>query len=540
MDEHWLGDNPESLIGSTLKDPLIGTSLGNPIEAEGTQNKLTGFSRNENGTYTVSVQELEDFGKGAKVDIFTRGLVGEDMNRREAKRFAKGLSLYNEATGSGPAISEDNQLFALFGSAAGKGDAVDTLPKLAVATIKNLEEMDQPVLATKYTDLLKERGINVNTGRFDSSLKGLDEFKKTQDVVKSLMEDAGTRIRELAIVQPGKLNAFGKAYAATAQGKDWSGLDEFMLRYSAPGDMTIWDHTKFDAPKQVSVTYDILQDLSIAGNHGALKDIMSRLEYTAGDPAMTRDVAKYLDGDTSAITQRIGMREALNGKTSTVGLSTIAGERERSIFDVDHPLAKNNFIVDLPDGSSLPVLGHDAYGGGTNRYGIGQASATDREKSLRDVFKAYESGADTKAIEAAKKLYIEGDKTRAGLHEVLAGKKSYLRADNVDPLGQGGFMQPRNSSLRMADGAINPFEVKVNIDYVRRLKDKELSEALMRGETAHGAIARYPVSSTPLVSLKLDKSLRENEFGIDEGLTPMLRGDFDKDSVYVYPFSKGS
>ncbi|MGI4814092.1 MAG: hypothetical protein ACRYGG_12280, partial [Janthinobacterium lividum] len=370
--EHALGDNP--VIGSTLspKD-ILGFSGGHPISADAKTNVLKQFTTNDDGTFTLTVDENQKFGKGAKIDLFTRGLVGEDLSREEGKVFANGLSRYNIATGSGPAISSENTIFGLIGSEAAKGDPVDTTLKLAAGTIREMADMDQPVLVDKYTKLLGERGIDIAKGTFDSSsfpgltnIQSRGEFSKTRKIVEDLMTEAGDRIRDLAISQPHKLNETGRNFAATSRSSSFGNLEEFLLTSKAYGDMTAWDHTAFNAPKKVGITYDIFQDLSVSGHHGAIKDIKSRLEYD-GDAAMTRDVASFMSGEDT-IPTRMSMRDALGTKTRNIKLHTAEG-RIGSIFDMDHPQAKSNFIVDLPDGSSLPVLGHDAYGGRSNRFG---------------------------------------------------------------------------------------------------------------------------------------------------------------------------
>jgi hypothetical protein len=50
------------------------------------------------------------------------------------------------------------------------------------------------------------------------------------------------------------------------------------------------------------------------------------------------------------------------------------------VFDPTHPLAAKNFSIAMPDGSFVPVLGHEAFGGKVNRFGMGEFSANDTRR----------------------------------------------------------------------------------------------------------------------------------------------------------------
>src|SRR5277367_3837435 len=53
-------------------------------------------------------------------------------------------------------------------------------------------------------------------------------------------------------------------------------------------------------PKEAKVTYDMLQQLSLRGQHGIAADLLDRMTYD-GDTSMTSQIEAYLKGDKSAI-----------------------------------------------------------------------------------------------------------------------------------------------------------------------------------------------------------------------------------------------
>lgn len=137
----------------------------------------------------------------------------------------------------------------------------------------------------------------------------------------------------------------------------------------------------------------MLQQLAMKGYHGAAGDILDRVKYD-GDPLMTRQLENYLSGDRSSINRTITMRDAMNGKR-VVNMSEAAG-REGTVFDPGAENAAENYVMRLPDGTEVPVLGHNAYGGKVNRYGAGQFSASEHENALFDLMRTYDKGMPTK------------------------------------------------------------------------------------------------------------------------------------------------
>jgi hypothetical protein len=117
-----------------------------------------------------------------------------------------------------------------------------------------------------------------------------------------------------------------------------------------------------------------------------------------------------------------------------------AGERADTVFDPGHEQAAGNWSLKLKDGTHVPVLGHEAYGGKINQYGSGEFSTNDRERLLTKVMEADATG-DKELLDKAKGAYI------AELQRFGYGKEGFLRVDRTDPDGLAGFIQTRPSEI---------------------------------------------------------------------------------------------
>ena len=65
--------------------------------------------------------------------------------------------------------------------------------------------------------------------------------------------------------------------------------------------------------------------------------------------------------------------------------------------------------------------------------------------------------------------------------------------------GAGQFVQTRASTLRYADGTVNPFEIGIGSDTAARLG--------IDAENSYAMLARHPVSHAPMVRVVIDKNL---------------------------------
>jgi hypothetical protein len=231
----------------------------------------------------------------------------------------------------------------------------------------------------------------------------------------------------------------------------------------------------------------MLQQLALRGQHGVAADLLDRMTYD-GDTGMTSKIEAYLKGDTSAIEALHPSSVALkNG--SRAKLST-AEQRVGTAFDPGNSAFDQNYRMQFPDGSEVPVLGHDAYGGTVNRFGEGEFSGSELEKRLAALADAHNTNGDT---ELARKMYLDE------LTKTVYGKNSFYRASGVDPMGAGQFVQTRASTLRYSDGTVNPFEIGIGSDTAARLG--------IDAENSYAMLARHPVSHAPMVRVVIDKNL---------------------------------
>jgi hypothetical protein len=277
----------------------------------------------------------------------------------------------------------------------------------------------------------------------------------------------------------------------------------------------------YNVPKQTKIAYYTKQNLEMRGMHAAVAELADRTEFD-GDVAMTEVFQRYIDGDKTAITRKMTLAEATGGKT--LDRINTAQDRMDTLFDNGFAAAEDNFILSLDNGMELPVLGHAAYGGKVNSYGAGQYSKSDIESLLHQVMMSERKGMSEAALEAKRQSYINATK------KYLFGKKSFLRGDATDPWGESPRIVTRPSSLRYADGSVNPFEIGIGRDAAMRIAHEPTRNALLNGETVTGMVTREPVSHAPVVKWVIDESLNgSNLMGMDPGVQLLLKGDSDGD-----------
>ena len=105
------------------------------------------------------------------------------------------------------------------------------------------------------------------------------------------------------------------------------------------------------------------------GHYDAVAEIGGRL-VTDGDKQMTRELALHLhhNGFSQPLGEIVPLAQAFPNGIEDVSLQAA---RPGSIFDPATAVASKNFSVAMPDGSFVPMLGHDAFGGKVNRFGMG-------------------------------------------------------------------------------------------------------------------------------------------------------------------------
>jgi hypothetical protein len=529
-----LGDNPERLIGATFNSgDIIGYNYGNPVEfpTQGAKYTLKSQTQFEDGAVNLSFDEFLPVHQGTKGSYAStkRGDATLVTGDGEMERMVSNLNRFSEATNTSFPINSSVDELALE-SEIKKGEPIEGLQQRMGGVLRRMDEMGQADFVSKYQSLLSGRGLY--SGQDEATLIQSREgfrnltrqgdvlaFEETQRIANQMMEEAGARIRQLAITNPKQLNQTGRLFTSTKAG---TRLDEFLQISENFDTKMVWDDTALSVARQVKLSPDIMRHLSISGHYGAVADLLERAKYE-DDPAMTADFAEYLTGDKSKITNKISIREAFGGDPSHTRLDTIKG-REGTIFDPNHPLAQENYLMELENGTTVPVLGHKATGGGINRYEDGQISATPHEKALFALAKG----------KGTEEEYIKS------LNPLVYGKDSYLNAERIDTSAQAGFALNRDSTIRFADGSINPNQVGVSESFVRNLKNKELSEALLRGETGTALLIGHPIPSAPFVEMRLDPSLQANQIGVNNWRAASIHRDFDHDRLQLHPFELDS
>jgi hypothetical protein len=124
---------------------------------------------------------------------------------------------------------------------------------------------------------------------------------------------------------------------------------------------------------QTGVTIDYLRQLHMRGQYESVAEIGGRL-VTDGDKRMTRELALHLhkNGFSQPLGEVVPLAQAFPNGIEDVSLQTA---RAGSVFDPANPIAAKNFSIGMPDGSYVPMLGHEAFGGKVNRFGMGEFSA---------------------------------------------------------------------------------------------------------------------------------------------------------------------
>lgn len=525
------------------QNTIIGyTKNGLPVQASGKRNIVEGVSEIGDGLLGVRVRQQFPFGTGAKIDGLVKGLV-HSVSNKDFRTIRRVMNKYHKLAGTGGFIPDSVQALTLFNYVQDKADPVNMMMNTASYVMGELNQSGATgaKIAAKYADQFQQLGFNYDNGAlvFQSAMNaGTDvakeaQIRKAQAVVEQMMQDVGERIKFHQIQMGDFFRQFASSPAATAASNTQevgSALFGYISQYNQAFNARVWDHSLLFAPREATATFDILQDLSMRGYHGAASDIFNRLRFD-GDLKMSRRLDEFMSGNKGAISNRISLADALGGRSlSDVRLATPEG-RAGTIFDPGHAGAQDNFLLDLGNGETLPVPGHEAYGAKVNRFGTGEFSANPVEKRLFDALRSF----GTDEFADAKSAYL------AQLKQLNYGKEGYMRATAVDPLGTGKFITHHSSSLRYENGEVNPFEIAIGKDMVKHISDEGVRKALLEGEDVYAALARHPVSYVPMVKVRINPDLNNtNLIGIDEGIRGLMMADQDKDMLFAYFFRQGS
>lgn len=513
---------------------LLGFSDGNPVTSNGRWNRIQGFQQMSDGRLALSILESTPI-SSAKLDTIVKGLsVG--TTKGEAKRLSGFMNLYGQITGTGYGVSEDTDILMLQHYAHNKAPLAESMVNIAADTFRRLETSGELGAVQGHIDDLSRLGFSYQNGTLvnDTTVfaKASEQQRRIyiQDTIgriQEMMDDVGARVKAGQI----QGDALVKKYLHT--GGNMS-LTDFIFRRAAPANAMITDSVEQNVVQQAGITYDMLGNLELRGFSATTKELKN-LSRVDGDILMTKSAMDYLNaGDFSQpLGAALTVNEAfpnlrLNEQGQFRGLSE-AEVRAGSVFDPAHGVAAGNWSLRLNDGSHVPVLGHEAYGGKINQYGAGEFSTNSREAALAKIVEANAAG-NASALAEARTAYLE-DLKRFGY-----GKESFLRARRTFPAGIAGRIQTRPASTPG-----NPFEIAVAPNLVGRIQDKNIREALLkkRADDVFAVVARHPVSNMPFARVTVDPRLNPNTIGIDEGMRGLLMADDDGDILNAFFLKPG-
>jgi hypothetical protein len=514
-------------------DTLLGFSNGNAVTAGGRWNRIQDFRQMTDGRLALSVLESSPI-SSAKLDTIVKGLsVG--TTKQEASHIKEFLNLYGGITGTGYGVADDTDILMLQHYAHNKAPLAESMVNIASDTFRRLESSGELGAVQSYVDALEYGGFSYKNGQL---INDVSVFAKATEQRRLYLADTVKVIEEMmanvgARVKAGQIQGDAFIHRYLGAGGNLS-LTDYIFRRAAPANAMITDSVEQNVVEQAGITFDMLGNLELRGFSGTTKELknMSRVD---GDILATKSVMDYLNtGDFSQpLGAALSVNEAFPNLRLTengrfVGLSE-AGVRAGSVFDPAHELAAGNWSLRLDDGSHVPVLGHDAYGGKINQYGAGEFSTNSREKALARIVEANASG-DKNAMAAAKASYVDE------LRQFGYGKEGFMRARRTYPMGVAGRIQTRPSSVPG-----NPFEIAIAPNLIERIQNKQIREALLnkRAEDVFAVVARHPVSNMPFTKVVVDSRLNPNTIALDEGMRGLLMADDDGDILNAFFLKPG-
>jgi hypothetical protein len=537
-DQH-IGTSIEERFGASGgKQVMIGRRNGNPVTAGGAKNYIENVFDMGEGQTGILVRETRPIGTGTKFD--KGSLKGNDhafAAGGDAAVFREGLNVHSKAVGVNAVIPDEVNMFVSQVYDTNKGSEMqDSLASMVGDSLRRAQEQKQldPLMA-KWKDPMHQLGFDYNPdlgkltfdvgNEFTQGMSLEERVAQHTSLLQNMMNDVSTRITNHQLDGDAFMRSFSDL------GGNAGSYTDYVHRYANPSTLRITDDMGWNAAQEVKLAYYTRQQLVGRGQHAIAAELLDRLNYD-GDPAMTKQLQSYMNGDKSAITQTVSMSDAMGGGSmKNLSVESRAG----TFFDPGYAAASENSLWQMPDGSMVPVLGHDAYGGNINRFGTGEFSASEHEKELFKLTQMHEKGTHTPAALAAQQAEYE-----KSLKQYLHGKSSLYRADAVDPLAQEFRPMTRPSSLRYEDGSINPFEVGIGREKAAAIKDKSIRDALFNGEDVFMMGTREPVSHTPIYKVTIDDALNgSNIIGMDEGQRALLMADGDGDRLAAHFLKPG-
>jgi hypothetical protein len=552
------------LKGGTFgRDQVLGMKYGTSMFAQGDSNRIINHSVNEaDGTILLQVEERLGV-QGMKTHNLGKQTVSRALEDVEMDRVIRGFNNYFKVSGQGGAVADevDSVVLEQFNSAKAN-NPLQILNDSLGDTLRRLDGIygagNTPAFLTEakfsgrsHLDRLAELGYSYENGRLITHTENLRDlqgsaadYTQAADYIRDLMNEVGARIKNKQIAG----DRFMESYI------DWSFKHEdgtyleYLMQRALPESMSVSDHMALNHASRVGITRDALQQMSLAGEHETAREILSRLEAD-GSTGMTWDFMQHTDpsvrdfskpfGDASvsieeavgdSLIDRLGTAEGrvmkVTGPDGKVAIKP-------TIFDPAHELAQKNYSIKTTVGGKdyfIPVLGREAYGGKANAHDLMGYSANKWENELRNVLQTandVNEGFGTKVpFEDVLASYVQKVRESYGV-----GKEGVWRAPTIDPLGFEGRATARASTLRYADGSVNPFEIGVGKEYLD-LMSKEHAEILRGGGRVQAISVRHPINAVVMADVRYDPNLNGSwQVGADPVMQRMMRMDADGDRL---------
>lgn len=532
--DSFIGTSVEERFGAKKgQSVVLGRKNGNPVTAGGEQNFIENVFGMGDGMTGILVRETKSVGTGTKWNIGSqKGLQHAFEDSGDSDIFREGLNTLRSAVGDKGFIPQEANVFVSQVYNTNKSSELqDDLASIAGDTLRRVQEQGElDTVMSRWKQPMDDLGFvyrdDVGTLEWDvDSTRGFkmeERIQQQTQLLQEMLEDVGSRVRANQL----KGDEFMRSYSTYANSGGTLNWIDYVNRYANPQTARVTDDMIWNSPKETKLAYYTVQQLVNRGQHGVASDLLDRLKYD-GDPNMTKELQSYFNGDKTAISRSMPMDEALGGRTLTY-INT-AEQRANTIFDPGLDKAKDNFMMNMPDGSSVPVLGHEAYGGKVNRFGTGEFSASEHERALQNLIRLHQEGAEAPRIATQQAEYEQS------LKKFLHGKDSLYRSGPVDPLAQTFRFGTRPSDLRYEDGSVNPFEVAIGRDSAAKIRDASIRQSLFQGDDVFMMGTREPVSHTPLFKVTIDDALNNsNIIGMDEGMRGLLMADADGDYIMAH------
>jgi hypothetical protein len=527
------------LNGETIPEGTpLGFEYGNAVFPNGERNKIVSHSStfNEDGSMTFQIEE--NLGsQGLKTHGYTKQTTVLGLNDLTLDRVRRGTNAWHQATGSGGVVDERVAAFTLEGSNSAKAkNPLSIMENMLGATLGDVQQANGELpdflnaglkQLSPYGYSFENGGLLSDSSKFLSMEHAPANYTAVAEIMHGLMEQTGAAIKAEQI----KLDASMRGYIDWSMKNSNGSYTDYKTRFGMPESLSVSDHMALNHAGEVRITRDALQQLNIMGYHEVAKEINGRLQ-TDGLPGMTQDFLKHIEKDGQDFSGQFGdttvsLADAMGG--SDLRLGTAAG-RSGTIFDPKNPLAQKNYsVLANVEGKDyyIPALGREAFGGGANAYGTDGYSANTWEGQFKDVLQA--AGGDKEPFEAKLKTYTDTVKQKVGM-----GKESVWRPSSVDPLGMEGRAASRASSLRYADGSVNPYEIGVGNRYLDLMAADDAA-ALRRGGSRASLLLRHPINAPAITVMKYDPRLDNTwDIGVDPLLQLIDKGDTDGDRMSAH------